>query len=203
MLNCNNSPNQLFDGGNKIKKTENTTIADNFENIELTKYFIKEGSHSPKNRFIKFHSTREFSIVCKFDSSCIYSFDNDKNLAINKIFGLAFGWNHHWNSFRIGWRCKDDLIEILAYWYVDKKRFDKGLFFVTTDKRFYVNVRLVNNQALIIYKKEKEEKFNKVNFVFNSNDKAIPEIGYVNYPYFGGTNKTPHNMTIYLKAWLN
>ena len=104
---------------NAIEKIDNLnidSIINNLIGLQLPEYWILKNHHSPRNRRIIFHSSREFLALCMFDQSCIYSFsDRNSTNAINKIFGYSFGSNHHNNSFRLGWRCRNNLIEILAY----------------------------------------------------------------------------------------
>jgi hypothetical protein len=165
-------------------------------------YLIKKDHHSPRNRRIIFQSSREFSIVCMFDKSCLYSFaDSSAQYAVNKIFGYSFGSNHHRNSFRIGWRCKDSLIEVLAYWYIKHKRFDDLLFVIKPGKRFFINAKIGCEKVVIKYKVE-DMLPESIDVIFNPEKSRLKKWGYVNFPYFGGINRSPNDMIIYLKAWM-
>lgn len=64
----------------KLDRINNDSIVNILKVIQLEKYNIKKGHHSPKNRRIILHSSREFSAICMFDKSCLYSFaDNNTN----------------------------------------------------------------------------------------------------------------------------
>ncbi len=148
------------------------------------------------------HTSREFTIVCMFDNSCIYSFENSNDWsAINKIFGYSFGSNHHCNSLRIGWRCQGGLIEVLAYWYKNQKSYDNTLFYIEPGNKFFVNAKIGSEKVMIEYQIEDMKKETK-EVLYNSKNKRLRKWGYVTYPYFGGTRKSPHDMVIYLKAWI-
>lgn len=186
-------------------KTENLnsdSVIENIQGIQLQKYLIKKDQHSPRNRRFLLHTSREFAIVCMFDSTCVYSFpDSNAQLAINKIFGYSFGSNHHNNSFRIGWRCRDSVIEVLAYWYIRHQRFNNLLFVIEPGKRFFIQAAMDCEKVRINYLIEDLEPEYKEVF-YNPEKYSLKKWGYVNYPYFGGRKKSPHNMMIYLKAWI-
>jgi hypothetical protein len=137
-----------------------------------------------------------------FDKSCLYSFtDSSVQHAVNKIFGYSFGSNHHNNSFRIGWRCKDSLIEVLAYWYIKHERYDNLLFPVKPGKRFFIDVKIGCEKVMIKYQIEDMLSVS-TDVIYNSERSRLKKWGYVNFPYFGGKSKAPNDMVIYLKAWM-
>ncbi len=178
------------------------SIVSNINKTELNTFFIKKNTHSPLNRKFRLHKSKEFAVIALFDTTCLYHFDNiASQSAINKVFGYSFGGDHHKNSFRIGWRCKDSLIEVLAYWYINKKRCSELLFEIPPNKRFFAYAK--------IHKKEVELKYCIDNqqimiakITYNPNNYKLKQRGYINYPFFGGKRKAPHSMKIYLKAWV-
>ena len=187
----------------KVETITNNNIVKNIDSLTLQDFRIKKNHHSPHNRRIVFHKSNEFSIVCMFDESCRYSFtDKRSEIAINKIFGYSFGYYHHNNSFRLGWRCKEGQIEILAYWYIKHKHFSKHLFFVNPGKRFFINVKTDYKKVVISYLVDGSELSTK-EILFNPDKVNLKRWGYINYPYFGGKQKAPHDMTIRLKVWLS
>ena len=186
----------------RSENLNNDSIIEELEDIKMQEYLIRKDHHSPRNRRIIFQSSREFSIVCMFDKSCLYSFaDSSARQAVNKIFGYSFGSNHHNNSFRIGWRCKDSLIEVLAYWYVKHERFDNLLFIIKPGKRFFINAKIGCEKVVIKYKVA-DMLPESIDVIFNSEKSILKNWGYVNFPYFGGIQKAPNDMVIYLKAWM-
>jgi hypothetical protein len=174
----------------------------NSKDAQLKQFVIRANHHSPENRRAIFQTSREFTIISMFDPSCLYSFpDSHDRLAINKIFGYSFGFNPHFNSFRIGWRCRDTLIEILAYWYIGHQRHDSLLFCTEPGKRFFINVKLDVEKAMIRYQVE-DMPYEIQEVCYNPERFHLKKWGYVNYPYFGGLRKAPHDMKLYLHAWI-
>ncbi len=193
------SQNKTF---GKIENLNTDSVIENIQGFQMREYFIKKGRHSPRSRRFLLHKSREFAIVCMFDSSCVYSFpDSNVQLAINKIFGYSFGSNHHNNSFRIGWRCKDSVIEVLAYWYIRHQRFNKLLFVIEPRKRFFIQAAMDCEKVKINYLTEDLELEYKEVF-YNPENHPLKNWGYVNYPFFGGRKEAPHDMMIYLNAWI-
>jgi hypothetical protein len=193
------SQNKLFERSDNLN---NDSIIKELKDIEMREYLIREDHHSPQNRRFIFQSSREFSIVCMFEKSCLYSFADSSALhAVNKIFGYSFGSNHHNNSFRIGWRCKDSLIEVLAYWYIKRERFDDLLFVIKPGKRFFINAKIECEKVMVKYQIEDMEPVGR-DVLYNPEKLRLKKWGYVNFPYFGGISKAPNDMVIYLKAWM-
>jgi len=189
-----------------IEKTDSidfNSIINNPNGILMHEYLIKENRHTSQNRQVILHSSNEFTILCKFEKSCYYSFADSNSInAINKIFGYSFGSNHHNNSFRIGWRCKNNLIEVLAYWFIKRKHFDSHLFYIEPGELFFLNAAINSMETRINYSIEGRQ-LEYQDIVFNPDSVKLKNWGYVNYPYFGGKRKAPNDMVINLKAWIN
>lgn len=186
-----------------IDSINNDYIFKNLMGIQMQGYYIKKNHHSPQNRRFILQSSREFAIVCMFGKTCLYSFaDRTAQQAVNKIFGYSFGPNHHSNSFRIGWRCRDSIFEILAYWYIKRVRCHKLLFSIEPGKRFSINSIIGDEKARVNYLIEGKHPVCE-EVVFNPEKRKLKRWGYVNYPYFGGRKKAPHDMEIFLKTWMH
>jgi hypothetical protein len=165
---------------------------------------IKKGNRRPwfdeflpvfflKNREYK----REF--IIKFDKSAIYSFNDEDQFDINKLFGFSMG-HHHQTSFRFGWRPTQDLrrIEILSYEYQNGSRVSIPIVEVELDKWYRYKVELRPKQRVV--------KYIVIGMVNNKYDihqhtsyiKKIPRVGvgYTLGLYFGGTKLAPHDIII-------
>ena len=163
----------------------------------LPAYRIDRGRHSPHQRRIRLHRSREFAIRCRFDTSCLYLAADH----INKIFGYSFGWNHHRNSFRIGWRCSGDRIEVVAYWYLRGSSSYEHLFYIEPEEAFSLHAVIGQEVAQLSYRVG-QDSWQGQQVLYNPEKKPLRNWGYVNYPYFGGREKAPHPMVVYLKAWI-
>ena len=187
----------------KYDSINNSIILQHLKGIRMQEYLLRKNHHSTQNRHIILHKSREFTIIGKFDESCVYSFaDSNSKQDINKVFGYSFGSNHHHNSFRIGWRCQDSLIEVLAYWYIKRENYNQHLFTVKPGKTFFINIKRGSLKMDIEYLTEGRQ-LKSVEVLFNPLNVNLKSWRYVNYPYFGGKRKPPHDMVIYLKAWMH
>jgi hypothetical protein len=90
---------------------------------------------------------------------------------------------------------------VLAYWYINRERFDNLLFVIQPGKRFYINANIGCEKVMIKYQVEDMPPAS-IDVIFNSEKSRLKKWGYVNFPYFGGINKAPNDMVIYLKAWV-
>tara|TARA_R110000751_G_scaffold298951_2_gene409205 strand:- start:522 stop:1031 length:510 start_codon:yes stop_codon:yes gene_type:complete len=133
-----------------------------------------------------------------FDKSSIYQFRTEDQYDINKLFGLSYGL-HHTNSARFGWRSLGKFstkIEILAYCYVDGKRVESDDDLLVTlvninEEYRYQLITDYDNYGFVVYNNKNEIVGSK----FIPHNK-LPLWGYKLYPYFGGNNPAPHDITI-------
>jgi hypothetical protein len=155
-------------------------------------YKIEAGGHD-SNRIPTL--TKDVSILkfqAKFDSSAIYTSVKPNNQAdINKLYGMAdCDSNHHQNSARFGWRWYKNNLEILAYAYKGGKW----------------DYRLIGTASFDVYH-QYEISFEKNKYVFKF-DNLTAEMprqcegtasGYKLFPYFGGDETAPHDVSIWIK----
>jgi hypothetical protein len=115
-----------------------------------------------------------------------------KNQAdINKLYGVSdCATAHQQNSARFGWVWNNNRLEIWAYSY-------------TNGQRKYAFVEAVSLNAYHTF----EIAFTDTSYIFKVNDKtvALPRHckgtaeGYKLYPYFGGDEPAPHEVTILIE----
>jgi hypothetical protein len=163
----------------------------------MNKFLIKANSHHTwgLHRFgITFKNKIAFR--AKFSNDCLYDLKNVNNYDINKLFGFSTTLWHHNQSARVGWRRHDDTsIEVLTYSYNNHKRIDETLLgIVKPDQEFTCTIE--DTESHYVYTYNDGDKFNKV-----SDPKLSDKVWfkYLLFPYFGGDQKAPHDMTIYLK----
>jgi hypothetical protein len=154
-------------------------------------YLIPKGQHSTQSPF-KFVDRTAIRFEATFDNSARYSTAVASNQAdINKLYGVSdCGTNHHLNSARFGWRWYQDRLEIHAYTYVQGKR---NTAYITT----------VQPEQKNVYELELGDE----EYTFRVNEKSLSlprgcsqlSSGYQLYPYFGGNEPAPHDVTIRIK----
>lgn len=156
-----------------------------------TTYTIKKGGHSAQSQF-KFVESSLIRFEATFDSSAIYSTILPNNQAdINKLYGLSdCGTDHHTNSARFGWRWFTDRLEIHAYTYLDKKR---NTAYITS-----VQLGQTNRYELVLGDKEYTFKVNDTQVILPRSCATVSS-HYQLYPYFGGDETAPHDITIRIK----
>jgi len=154
-------------------------------------YTIKEGRHksthtysTTKNKYTQFEA--------RFDSSVIYTTINpDNQLDINKLYGVSdCGCDHRTHSMRFGWRWYNNQIEI--FWF----RHQNGSF----DYGKITNVGINESNTYTLSRLEDE-------YIMCVADTCVTLIrpceeeykSYYLYPYFGGDERAPHDITIKLK----
>lgn len=168
-------------------------------------YTIKQGNHYASGLNLKLHSGLEklsFSITP--EENCLYNLGNENNMDINKFFGVTWGLDPDNNSFRIGWNCYKQNGLIQYHYYIHNHGiripgptdpYDKTLLFegkpgieeyfeIHFYKPYDVIEILFDNKAVM-----------RVPFNFQN----VPNWGRYSFPYFGGDQTAPHDMSCRIK----
>jgi len=174
----------------EILVAENQT---QFISPEFVEYKILKGNHFAERITYKQLHQSELRFQVVFDSSAIYNNIKPENqYDINKLYGFSdCSTIHHENSARFGWRWNGRAIEIHAYWYNDSIRYDKFLDTVSIGNTHEFSIKLLPEQYGFEIKKE-------TRFVPRHCGSAITE-GYQLFPYFGGDETAPHDISIRIK----
>lgn len=150
---------------------------------------------------IHFKGNDHFRFEVQLDCSMRYRLlDSENQYDINKIYGYGFGFNHHWNSIRIGWtwNLHTKKVDVYAYCYNEGVRdyslihscgCAAKLMFDINRVKFaegykWVIVIVENN---ISYTKYVDAPINPANW------------GFRLFPYFGGQDTAPHDIEIKIK----
>jgi hypothetical protein len=122
----------------------------------------------------------------------MYTLANSANQAdINKLYGVSdCGTEHHTNSARFGWRWLNGQLEIHAYTYQNKKRNTAYIGTVALGKPSIFEIKIEDNRYTF--------SLNDKKVVMERNCTGTGE-GYQLYPYFGGDEVAPHDITISIK----
>jgi hypothetical protein len=162
------------------------------ENQYITHYLIAKGGHDANQLPSLKEKIGELKFQAKFDSTAIYTSQKANNQAdINKLYGLSdCNSLHQVNSARFGWRWYNGQLQILAYTYNNKVR----------------DFKLIGTASINAYHQYKIE-FTATSYIFtlDNNTVTLPRncsgkaSGYKLYPYFGGDEVAPHDVSIWIK----
>lgn len=130
-----------------------------------------------------------------FTKTCLFDLiDNDQH-DVNKLFGFSIGL-HHTTSFRFGWRpiLKNNTIQIVACEYHEKIR-QKTIIIteLDIDKWYDFELRYSPVLGITTYYCDNHTVTNEFNL------KKDFGWGYSLCTYFGGNEKAPQNIIIYMK----
>lgn len=166
----------------------------------MTKYTIKKDHHSSKLfgflPHFGFTLKNQIKFSGKFDENCLYDLHDNDNYDTNKLFGISTSYNHMIQSARIGWRCLDNkTIEILAYVHDEHKFLNPQILgTINPDELFECMITVNDLSFQFLFRKEY-----KTNVVTIAKKTKGWKFKYKLFPYFGGNESAPHDMTIYLK----
>jgi len=163
-------------------------------------FLIKRGKNYSNQYIYKFlnilNTNRFLKYQVVFNNTCKYELPIDDQEDINKLFGYSLGFDHHKDSARFGWFYQDGTIHLYAYVY------DNGV----RKSKLIKNIDLNNTYILTLVDEGK-------NWLFSVDDgwsivgqvrieKSCDfKIGYKLWPYFGGNNPAPHDITIQMNYW--
>ena len=161
------------------------------KSTSFTTYVIKKGQHSTSSPF-KSLRTNALVFEAVFDNSAIYtSIDPVNQLDINKLYGMAdCSSTHQTNSARFGWRWYDNSLQVLAYVYANGVRYSRLMTSIDLNKVYKYELLLDGSQYI---------------FSVNGVTVTMPRgcsgngNGYQLYPYFGGDEVAPHDITIKIR----
>lgn len=159
----------------------------------FTEYVIKTGNQSSEQSTYNTVDLQEMNFSVRFDESAIYSTQFAENkVDVNKLYGFSDnGAQHHEFSARFGWRYMDGKLTLHAYTYNNSVRSEKEITQIDIGKVYNCSIKVQGNQ-----------------YVFSVNGKtiAVPRAsttpngkGYRLFPYFGGNEKAPHDIHIFIK----
>jgi hypothetical protein len=128
-----------------------------------------------------------------FNESNIYTLPKSEQADSNKLFGFSDCRQHHYESSpRFGWRWFNNQLEIIAITHRDGTwHLHQIMGVAELNKVYNFKIELSDDKAFYIY------TFNNgapVKMKRDCTDATM--LGYYLYPYFGGSEKSPQDMTI-------
>lgn len=157
-----------------------------------TQYTIRRSNHYCDQTRLKSISTSQMNFLVKFNESAIYTTQDPINQTdINKLLGFSEGSDHQLNSARIGWAYHTGALRLFAYVYDNGVRSFREITTVALNTQIPCSIKLAGSTYLISANGQS---------VTMSRGLSTPQaIGYQLYPYFGGDETAPQDITIYLK----
>jgi hypothetical protein len=159
----------------------------------FTTYMIRKGQQFCEQRTIKRVDVPEMKFVVKFDSTAVYQTASPENqYDINKLYGFSDNdADHHQFSARFGWRWSGNALRLFAYVYNAGAVLSKELAIVDIGKETSCAIQVASGSYI---------------FSVNGVSQSMPRMaktpngkGFQLYPYFGGDEVAPHDITILLK----
>jgi hypothetical protein len=156
-------------------------------------YFIKSGEHYSDQNLFSELETSVLKFAVKFDSSAIYSTTLAENqYDINKLYGFSDNdANHHQYSARIGWGWSENELRLYAYVYNAGVITSKEITSVSVGSE--IQCSIVVSSASYIF------KVNNYTEVLPRAATTVKAKGYRLYPYFGGDEPAPHDITVMIR----
>lgn len=158
----------------------------------FTTYKIRAGQHYCDQNTLKSISTSQMNFVARFNTSAIYTTALAVNqYDINKLWGFSEGYNHQYNSARVGWRYSDNALRLFGYVYSKGTRYSQEICTIPFDTDISCSIKLNGTTYLITA--------NTTTVTLPRGSTTTKASGYQLYPYFGGDETAPHDITIGLK----
>lgn len=157
----------------------------------ITKYTIKQGEHKSVFSMDLCSNVLEYDVM--FDESAMYDLKSVDQYDINKLFGFnSCNSLHHSNSARFGWTyVTGDSIEIYAYIYENSIRYFQKIYTVKIDD--WNSYKLTDNYFAYVF------EVNSFTYIYTKTQDCTTNYHYKLYPYFGGNQVAPHDITIYFR----
>ena len=160
---------------------------------KYTTYTIRQGQHYCDQNTLKAVTTSEMNFVAKFDNSAIYqTILPDNQYDINKLWGFSEGFDHQYNSARIGWSWNNDALRLYAYAYANGIRYSEEITPVLIGTDINCSIRPVGNTYVF--------SVNGISVSLPRGPSTSTASGYQLYPYFGGDETAPHTITILIRS---
>lgn len=166
----------------------------------MTKYTIFKNWHYSffliKRLFGWYYNKKNFIIYFELSNDCWWATPrNSDDYDLNKLAGISFGGIHK-NSIRLTWTPnfqKVNVIRLYGYTYDHsmKEHTSKYLCEIETNKEYACNLKITDNTYIL--------DMSLLGAIGMENKSKDGNIQKITYPYFGGNNKSPNKMDIWMK----
>ena len=170
------------------------SCAKEVDDLGFRVYTIPAGEHS-SGSFLNHPDNSRISFQFVLDNSAYYKTEIPENQHdVNKIYGMSdFGVRHQKYSIRLGWRYLNEQLELCWLRHEEGKHSSATIrtiepdviYNATIDIKTFYYVIVINNDTTMV-RRRPEGYWGLVR-------------RYYLYPYFGGNEYAPHDITIKIK----
>ena len=159
-------------------------------------YTIKAGEHYSDQNVYAEIETHVLKFSVRFDSSAIYSSLLPENqYDINKLYGFSDNASHHHEySARMGWGWSENELRLYAYVYNAGTVLSKEITTVVPGSEVSCSIEADSSHYIF--------RVNHITEALPRSATTVKGKGYRLYPYFGGDEPAPHNITIKIREEL-
>lgn len=167
-------------------------LKDSLTPTTYIQYRILKNQHYTEQSVFAQVEYDELKFRVKFDSTAVYSTINPANqYDINKLYGFADNdAHHHQFSARIGWRWNDGALRLFGYIYNNGVVSYEELRTISIGTEHVCTIKITANSYI---------------FSIDGTIKTMPRLstttkakGYKLFPYFGGDETAPHDISIWI-----
>ena len=177
---------------NQAKTISSRADATSSATAGFVTYLIRRGQHYSDLRPFKTVNVTTMNFLAKFDQSAIYQTLNaDNQYDINKLWGFSEGLNNQYNSSRIGWGYSNEAIRLYGYVYSRGVRYYQEITTVLPQQEINCSIRIAGSTYIL--------SANGASVTLPRGTTASTAKGLQQYPYFGGDEVAPHNISIFIK----
>lgn len=161
---------------------------------DFTIYKISKGSHESTPNKIEFSRSQKLEFLVIFDSTAICkTYDTADQHDINKLYGFTdCNSSVHQNSARFGWRWYENQLQLCSYTYVNGDRSSKTLIPININEETKCCISITNGKYYYYIDNQLLDSIDK-----SCADDTLKK--FICYPYYGGNETAPHNITIKIK----
>jgi hypothetical protein len=173
---------------------EKDNLADEARKDTVT-YVIRKGTHAVEGEHFKLLRTDVLHCEVVFDSSAVYQSEISINqLDVNKLIGFSdCNDNHHQNSARLGWTWNGQAVSLYAYAYVNGERVIRPLADFPLNQPIKCSVKAAADKYYF--------SAGNITDSIQRHCNGYSGMRYKLFPYFGGDELAPHDVTIMSREW--
>lgn len=154
-------------------------------------YLIKAGNHYCQQSRLEYTTKSKLVFLATFNESATYkTADPAKQSDINKLYGFSdCNSSHQTNSARFGWNWYNDSLRIYAYYYRSGVMYSQPMGIAQVNQTNLYKIQIQSGQYIF--------SFNDNQYIATRGCTDTTTLErYQLYPYFGGTEVAPHDITI-------